>query len=429
VIAWPAPPVPRLPGAGRPVRLRDTSTGQTSPSAAGTGAATLYVCGITPYDATHIGHAATYLAFDLLVRAWRDAGREVRYVQNVTDIDDPLLQRAAATGQDWRDLARRETALFAEDMTALRVIPPDVYLGAVETIPWVLEAVGALVELGAAYRVPADGAGADVYFDVSSDARFGQVSNLTREQMLALFAERGGDPERSGKRHPLDPVLWRAARQDEPSWDGGPLGSGRPGWHIECVAIALRHLGVPFDVQGGGSDLTFPHHEMGASHGHVLTGSWPFARTYAHAGMVALDGEKMSKSRGNLVLVSRLRADGVDPMAIRLAVLAHHYRSDWSWTAEDLRAAQARLGRWREGVSRPAGPDGQALLERVRAHLADDLDAPSALAAVDRWVADRPGDDGDSEAPRLVADTVDALLGIPLRPTTPPPATPPPVIM
>ena len=416
--AWPAPPVPRLPGAGPDIHIHDTSTGRTRGSVA-QGVATLYVCGITPYDATHMGHAATYLAFDLLVRAWRDAGRDVRYVQNVTDVDDPLLQRAAATGEDWRELARRETALFAEDMAALRVAPPDVYLGAVETIPWVVESVGELVERGAAYAVPLDGEGSgeasDVYFDVSADPRFGCVSNLSRQDMLPLFAERGGDPDRPGKRDPLDPVLWRAARDEEPSWDGGPLGPGRPGWHIECVAIALRHLGAPFDVQGGGSDLVFPHHEMGASHGHVLTGTWPFARTYAHAGMVGLDGEKMSKSRGNLVLVSKLRADGVDPMAIRLAVLAHHYRSDWSWTDDDLRSAQRRLERWRDAVRRRTGPAGGPVLDDIRRHLADDLDAPSTLAAVDRWVEQqlRTGGD-DPAATHLVADTVDALLGVQL---------------
>ncbi|MFZ5871667.1 MAG: cysteine--1-D-myo-inosityl 2-amino-2-deoxy-alpha-D-glucopyranoside ligase [Actinomycetota bacterium] len=412
--AWPAPHVPRLPGQGLPVRLHDTATSTVRPTATGP-EARLYVCGITPYDATHMGHAATYLAFDLLVRAWRDAGHTVRYVQNVTDVDDPLLERAVETGQDWRELARRETELFAEDMTALGVVPPDHYLGAVETIPWVVDAVQQLLDQGAAYRV--DGSGdepdGDVYFDVSVDPRFGGVANLSREQMLPLFAERGGDPDRPGKRDPLDPLLWRVSRDDEPFWDGGRLGRGRPGWHIECVVIALHHLGMSFDVQGGGSDLAFPHHEMGASHGHVLTGSWPYARTYSHAGMVSLDGHKMSKSRGNLVLVSKLRADGVDPMAIRLAVLAHHYRSDWSWTAGDLDAASARLARWRDAVSRQGGPGADAVLARVRECLADDLNAPGALAAVDRWVAEQLTRGGDDEgAPGVVARTVDALLGV-----------------
>jgi L-cysteine:1D-myo-inositol 2-amino-2-deoxy-alpha-D-glucopyranoside ligase len=417
VIAWPAPHVPRLPGAGEPVSLHDTGTGRLQRSPVGDAAdtATLYVCGITPYDATHLGHAATYLAFDLLVRAWRDAGHAVRYVQNVTDIDDPLLERAAATGEGWRELADRQTALFAEDMTALGVIPPDVYLGAVETIPLVVKAVEQLLASGAAYTVPGgDGEpDGDVYFDVSSDPRFGGVSHLSHAEMLPLFGERGGDPDRPAKRDPLDPLLWRQAREGEPSWDGASLGAGRPGWHMECVAIALEHLGMGFDVQGGGSDLVFPHHEMGASHGQVLTRSYPYARLYAHAGMVGLDGEKMSKSLGNLVLVSELRARGVDPMAIRLALLGHHYRTDWSWTDADLQAGQARLARWRDAVSRQGGPAAEPLLAQVRARLADDLDAPGAVASVDAWVDEQLDRGGDDEAaPGVVARTVDALLGV-----------------
>jgi L-cysteine:1D-myo-inositol 2-amino-2-deoxy-alpha-D-glucopyranoside ligase len=414
VIAWPPPHVPQLPGTGRPVRLHDTSSGSLQVAASGPSAG-LYVCGITPYDATHMGHAATYIAFDLLVRAWRDAGLDVRYVQNVTDVDDPLLERAAQSGESWRELADRETALFAEDMTALGVIPPDVYLGATETVPLVVEAVQKLLASGAAYTV--SGAGSepdgDVYFDVSSDDRFGAVSHLSPAEMQPVFAERGGDPDRPGKRSPLDPLMWRVARAGEPSWDGGPLGAGRPGWHIECVAIALKHLGAPFDVQGGGSDLVFPHHEMGASHAHVLTGVFPYARVYAHAGMVGLDGEKMSKSRGNLVLVSRLRADGVDPMAIRLVLLAHHYRTDWSWTDSALAEAEARLARWRDALSRDEGPSADAMLAGVRERLADDLDAPGALAVVDEWVSQQLSTGGDDEgAPGVVARTLDALLGV-----------------
>jgi len=236
--------------------------------------------------------------------------------------------------------------------------------------------------------------------------------------MLAVFAERGGDPDRGGKKHPLDALLWRVARSGEPCWDGGPLGRGRPGWHIECTAIALEHLGAGFDVQGGGSDLIFPHHEMSAAHGH-LAGAHPFAKAYAHAGMVGLDGHKMSKSRGNLVLVSRLRETGVDPAAIRLALLAHHYRDDWEWTGAGLDEAVARLARWREAACAPAGPDATGLLAQVRERLADDLDAPGALAAVDAWVdqvldADSAAPDADEKAPALVRATVDALLGIAL---------------
>ena len=390
------------------MRVFDSSAGEVRPTTPGP-TARMYVCGITPYDATHLGHAATYLTFDLLYRAWRDSGHDVHYVQNVTDIDDPLLERALATGADWQELARRETELFRDDMTALRVLPPDHYLGAVESIPAVVEGVEKLRERGAVYDV--DG---DLYFRVRSDPRFGGVASLSNAEMVAVFAERGGDPDRPGKEDPLDCLLWQAARPDEPAWDTA-LGHGRPGWHIECTAIALSTLGMSFDVQGGGRDLVFPHHEMGASEAHVLTGEWPYARCYVHAGLVGLDGEKMSKSRGNLVFVSALRNLGHDPMAIRLALLAHHYRTDWEWTDADLPDAEARLARWRAAVSPPTGPSADDTLASVRAALSDDLDAPRALAAIDRWVEAqslRGGD--DSSGPGVVSRLVDALLGIAL---------------
>jgi L-cysteine:1D-myo-inositol 2-amino-2-deoxy-alpha-D-glucopyranoside ligase len=378
----------------------------------------MYVCGITPYDATHLGHASTYVAFDLLNRAWQDAGHDVAYVQNVTDVDDPLLERAHATGVDWRALADEQIQLFADDMAALAVLPPDVYEGAVEAIPRIVSAVTELLDACYAYRVIGDGAATpdgDVYFSAHADPDFGSVSHYDEPTMLELFAERGGDPERTSKKHPLDPLLWRVERPGEPAWDGGALGRGRPGWHIECTAIALQHLGTAFDVQGGGSDLIFPHHEMSASHGHLL-GAQPYARVYAHGGMVGLDGHKMSKSRGNLVLVSRLRAAGIEPAAIRLAILAHHYRSDWEWTDDGLALARARLARWRTATSASAGPDAEPALAIVRARLADDLDAPGALAAIDAWVADAEHGSGEpvDGAPRLVRDLADALLGVQL---------------
>ncbi len=413
VTRWPAPILPHLPGRGPTVRLWDTATGRTAPSTTEP-AARMYVCGITPYDATHLGHAATYVAFDLLNRSWRDGGHQVRYVQNVTDIDDPLLERAEATGVDWRDLVDEQIQLFADDMTALRVLPPEVYLGAVETIPLVVDAVRRLLASSHAYRVEDD-----VYFSVRSDARFGTVAGLDDAVMRALSAERGGDPDRPGKKDPLDPLLWRAERPGEPAWDGGTLGRGRPGWHIECTTIALAELGGCFDVQGGGSDLVFPHHEMSAAHAHALTGKWPFARLYAHAGMVGYTGHKMSKSRGNLVLISRLQAEGADPMAIRLALLDHHYRSDWEWTPDQLARATDRLGRWRRAARLLRGPDAQPLLSTVRERLADDLDAPGALAAVDVWVDRALADGGDvPRSPALAAKAVDALLGVALTSAT-----------
>ncbi|MCK7623128.1 cysteine--1-D-myo-inosityl 2-amino-2-deoxy-alpha-D-glucopyranoside ligase [Streptomyces sp. RS10V-4] len=407
--AWPASEVPALPGQGRDLRIHDTATGGRVTLDPGP-VARIYVCGITPYDATHMGHAATYNAFDLVQRVWLDTKRQVHYVQNVTDVDDPLLERAVATGDDWTALAERETALFREDMTALRMLPPRQYIGAVESIPAIVPLVERLRDAGAAYEL--DG---DIYFSVASDPHFGEVSGLDAEAMRRLSAERGGDPEREGKKNPLDPMLWMAARDGEPSWDGRTLGRGRPGWHIECVAIALEHLGMGFDVQGGGSDLAFPHHEMGASHAQALTGEHPFAKAYVHAGMVALNGEKMSKSKGNLVFVSKLRRDGIDPAAIRLTLLAHHYRSDWEWTDAVLDEAEARLARWRSAVSRPDGPPAEALLAEIRAALADDLDAPAALAAVDRWAAAQETSGGtDESAPGLVSRAVDALLGVAL---------------
>ena len=378
--------------------------------------ARVYVCGITPYDATHLGHAATYVTFDLVGRALRDAGHEVEYVQNVTDVDDPLLERAARDGRDWRELATSEIDLFREDMTALGVIPPMAYIGVVEAMPEITTAVRALVESGAAYRldVPAaEGTGQDVYLDLAQTPTFGSVSGWRDEQMDAVFGDRGGDPERAGKRQRFDPLLWRAAREGEPSWDDELLGAGRPGWHIECTAISLGHLGHPFDIKGGGSDLVFPHHEMSAVQALALTGGDVFARHYVHQAMVGYQGEKMSKSKGNLVLVSRLRAQGVDPMAIRLVLLDQHYRTEWEYTPALLEAAQARLARWREALSVNEGADPASTIAAVRATVADDLDTPSALAAVDSWAdATLAGQWDDAAAPGVLARTIDAILGI-----------------
>ena len=476
-----------LPGSGPAPRLHDTATGQLVLAAAGP-VATLYACGITPYDATHIGHAATYTAWDLLVRAWLDAVPEVPdvselpessspprytviYVQNVTDVDDPLLERANRDGEDWRELARRETQRYRQDMEALRVLPPTHLIGAVEALPVIERFSARMADRGALYNVDED-----VYFAKSADPGFGSLSGpgtasgYDPAEMAELAAERGGDPDRPGKKDPLDALVWLAERPGEPAWDSR-FGRGRPGWHVECAAIATEYLGNTFDVQAGGSDLVFPHHEMSASHARVALAPGAFARGYVHAGMVSYHGEKMSKSLGNLVFVSRLVADGVDPMAIRMALLAHHYRSDWEWTDAVLGDAQARLARWRSALARaaaavpeaaplatipgparprspgparprspgrpghdprgrpghdpragPATPASAAgmVLAGVRARLRDDLDAPSALAVVDRWadtlLAEPPTriTPHDLAGARLVQATLDALLGISL---------------
>jgi L-cysteine:1D-myo-inositol 2-amino-2-deoxy-alpha-D-glucopyranoside ligase len=411
-----------IPGSPPALRLFDTAAGQVREVVAGQ-VAGIYVCGITPYDATHLGHAATYVTFDLVNRVLRDSGREVVYVQNVTDVDEPLLERAARDGVDWQDLAAQETALFRQDMAALRVLPPEHYHGVVDSIPQIVDVVVRLLEAGTAYRLGvADGTGADVYLDVTPAAGFGQVSRWSRDEMLEVFAERGGDPDRPGKRDALDPLLWRAARAGEPCWDGGRvLGRGRPGWHIECTTIALTHLGMGFAIQGGGNDLVFPHHEMSAAQGTALTGQSPFATHYVHQAMVGLDGEKMSKSKGNLVLVSRLLADDVDPMAIRLALLRHHYRTDWEWTGADLTDAVRRLSRWRMAAAAPTGPPAGGVIAGIRRALADDLDVVAALDAVDGWVeevldgvGDADGEDATPGAGVEVARAVDALLGVSL---------------
>ncbi len=407
--AWLSPELPVLPGAGGgQVLVHDTLTGRLQPAGPATGEARLYSCGITPYDATHLGHAATYVAVDLLNRAWRDAGLDVRYAQNVTDVDDPLLERAAATGVDWTELAAQQIELYRSDMSALRVLPPLELTGVVESLDIVTGLIARLREEQAVYQVP-DPAYPDWYFSVTKVSNLMQGTGISMLEAEEVFAERGGDPERPGKRHRLDCLVWRQERPGEPAWDSW-LGRGRPGWHVECTAISHDLLGEEFDVQAGGRDLAFPHHPMCAAEALVATGR-PMARVFLHTGMVGLHGEKMSKSRGNLVFVSALLADGVDPMAIRLALLAHHYRSDWEYSASLLEAAQSRLERWRAAVAAPAGADATATLDAVRGALRHDLDAPAALAAIDAWAA-AGGDDPD--APGLVRDLADALLGIAL---------------
>ena len=410
--SWPAPSVPELSGKGPQLRLYDSADRQVRPVSAGQ-TATMYVCGITPYDATHLGHAATYLSFDLIYRLWLDSGHGVHYVQNVTDVDDPLFERANRDGVGWRELGDRQTQLFREDMTALRVLPPHDYVAATEAIAEVVELVEKLLASGAAYVVD-DAEYPDVYFRADATPQFGYESGYDRDTMLRLFGERGGDPDRAGKGDELDALLWRAERPGEPSWPS-PFGLGRPGWHVECSAIALSRIGTDLDIQGGGSDLIFPHHEFSAAHAESVTGERRFARHYVHSGMIGWDGHKMSKSRGNLVLVSRLRADGVDPAAIRLGLLAGHYRSDRYWSDAVLDEAQTRLARWRAATTMPAGPDAADVIARVRQYLADDLDTPKAIAALDGWSTDALEYGGhDTDAPRAVAAAIDALLGVAL---------------
>lgn len=414
---WTPPSVPELPGPGIAPRLFNTASSRLEHPPIADEHATLYVCGITPYDATHLGHAATYLAFDTLQRAWIDAGITVSYAQNITDIDDPLLERAELTGVDWRALADEQIGLFRSDMFRLGMIPPQEYIAVTERIDHIADAVHRLRTRGLAYAVPTEdalpGAGEDLYFDTrgaeeATQWRLGDVAPYDRELMQLLSSERGGDPERPGKRDPLDPLLWRAARENEPSWESA-VGVGRPGWHIECSVIATEALGATFTVQGGGGDLVFPHHEFTAAHATALSGT-PLAHAYCHVGLLSYEGHKMSKSRGNLVLVSKLLDAGADPSAVRLGLLAHHYRSEWEWFDGDLAVAERRLEAWRLGLAREREEptSSQSVLQQLRQALANDLDTPVMLATLDAAL-DRGVDD-----PQLIADAVLALLGVQL---------------
>lgn len=402
--SWSQPEIPQLDFFAPQLRVF-SSDKQDLVTLPNSGDVRMYVCGITPYDATHIGHATTYLTFDILQRIWRASGAHVHYTQNVTDVDDPLIERAQATSREWQDIAVEQTELFRTDMVAMRVLPPDHYIGAVESINLVVKQIQKLQQIGAVYEL--DG---DLYYDITRSDLQGKVSHFSPAEMLQVFAERGGDPARPGKRHPLDALLWRHERPNDPSWST-PLGSGRPGWHIECAAIALEYLGETVHVQGGGADLKFPHHEMSAAHAESATGKRPFAQAYVHVGLVALDGHKMSKSRGNLVFVSKLRASGVDPMAIRITILNNHYRAEWEWFDSALEAGIQRLEIWRKAFNSATSAGDVSHL--VAEAMALDLDTPRAIAIVDEWAAATlAGAQTSTTASGSMSRTVDALLGI-----------------
>lgn len=372
----------------------------------------MYVCGITPYDATHLGHAATYLTFDLIGRYLKATGSVVNYVQNITDIDDPLLERAARDGVDWKDLAHSQIELFTSDMESLRVVPPDSYIGAVEAIPLVIAAIENLQQQGSIYPVDHD-----YYFSNSPESTFGELSHLSQEKMEEIFSQRGGDPNLPGKLHSLDCLVWMSQREGEPGWPS-LFGIGRPGWHIECTAIALEYLSPDpadsflIDIQGGGNDLIFPHHEMCRSQARVLTGK-ELAANYVHAGMIGLDGEKMSKSKGNLVLVSTLVSQGIDPMVIRYALMVHHYRDDQMWSEELLSNAIASFEKLKLACSESEVPETENLIQAIISALANDLDTPTVIRLLDNWAEESllGGSGGDANDLKI---TLDALLGIKL---------------
>jgi L-cysteine:1D-myo-inositol 2-amino-2-deoxy-alpha-D-glucopyranoside ligase len=377
------------------LRLYDTARREVVPFEPGE-LVTMYTCGITPYDATHLGHAAAYVGYDVLQRRLRDRGHETRCVRNVTDVDDSILGKARELGVHYLDLAAAETARFDDDMLALGMLPSWSEPRATSAIADIRGFIGMVLDRGHAYQ-----AGGAVYFDISTYDRFGQVSGYDRETMLEYARDRGGNVDDPNKRDPLDFVLWQPSLPDEPAWDS-LWGPGRPGWHIECSALALRELGTTIDLHGGGADLIFPHHECEAAQSEAATGE-PFVRHWMHQAMVRMDGQKMSKSLGNLVFVSELRKEW-EAMAVRLAVVKHHYRDSWEWHDDLMPEAADRLARWRAGVA--AGGDGAPVLETVRAHLDEDLDTPGAVEAID--VAAAAGVDVTGAAMLLGVRLIDA---------------------
>ncbi len=409
--SWPEVDIPKIDNTFKKPLLQLSDTSSRAKKVVGAKPLyRMYVCGITPYDATHLGHAATYLTFDLVNRYLRMLGSEVRYVQNITDIDDPLLERANRDGVDWKDLAHQQIDLFRGDMKDLRVIPPDHYIGAVDAIPLVTQAITMLKEQNSIYSVDTD-----LYFKVNVDSKFGSRSHLSTDEMLQIFSERGGDPQRVGKSDPLDCLVWMSQRPNEPGWDS-PFSKGRPGWHIECTAIAIEYLDPSdldetlIDIQGGGSDLVFPHHEMCAAQASVISGK-ELASHYVHAGMIGLDGEKMSKSKGNLVFVSKLVAAGRNPQAIRWALMKNHYRTDRMWNEQLLVEAEAEVAALAKMLrSGLVGPTGE-LIQSIINHLADDLNTPGALLEINAWVS-QSSDSGTVEDVDQLILVLDALLGL-----------------
>jgi L-cysteine:1D-myo-inositol 2-amino-2-deoxy-alpha-D-glucopyranoside ligase len=372
----------------------------------------MYVCGITPYDATHLGHAATYLTFDLINRYLRATGARVDFVQNITDIDDPLLERAKRDGIDWKDLAQSQIDLFRGDMTDLHVIPPKAYVGVVEAMPLVVDAVEKLKIASTTYQV-----GSDIYYRVHSDSEFGERSHYSQAKMLTIFAERGGDPDKPGKEDPLDALVWLSQRDGEPGWPS-PFGPGRPGWHIECCAIALHYLepdaadDFAIDIQGGGSDLIFPHHEMSAAQSRSMRNQ-RFARSYVHAGMIGLNGEKMSKSLGNLVFVSKLIASGVNPAAIRWALMGHHYADDLMWSQPLMVSAEKEIQELQLSLARMEVAPTDVVIQEIIDALSSNLDTPRALEAIRKWMQRTESGETGGVAGEL-SRALDTLLGIAL---------------
>ena len=368
----------------------------------------IYVCGITPYDATHLGHAATYVAFDLINRYQHLAGNRLDFVENITDIDDPLLVRAKRDSIDWKVLAENQIDLFLTDMTALRIIPPSNLVTVTSSMKIIEDFITLLDQRGFLYQIENDH-----YFSVES---FLGEMPLSTDESIKIFSERGGDPERAGKRHPLDPVVWMAHQGDDPSWES-KFGLGRPGWHVECTAIAVHYLDSAdadpiIQIQGGGSDLIFPHHYMSEQIVRAAYGRG-FANNYVHSAMIHLDGEKMSKSKGNLVFVSKLLNQGIDPMVIRWALLSGHYQQDRSWSDELLQKSSSEISLLRSALAQSEVPETKELIQSIISDLANNLDTPAALNRLIAWAKSSQSSPKVNES-GLVSRGIDSLLGLAL---------------
>lgn len=366
----------------------------------------MYVCGITPYDSTHLGHANTYLTYDLLIRRLEDLGHTVELVRNVTDVDDSILPKARELGIDFLELARSEMERFHGDMASLNTRPPAAEPRATESIAPIIDLISRLDAAGHTYSIEGT-----TWFDVSTAPKFGRLSGYAEDSMIAFSAERGGTPGDLRQRNPLDFVLWMPSADDEPSWDS-PFGPGRPGWHIECSAMSWEHFGETIDLHGGGTDLIFPHHECERVQSELGYGQ-QFARHWMHTGMVAYQGTKMSKSLGNLVFVRDLVATH-SPQAVRLALMGHHYRDDWEWFDGDINDGQQRFERIKDAIDLGAGPDPEPMLKALRDALDDDLDAPSAREIIDQMAEAMLARSGDHpEAGSGLREAAD-LVGIEL---------------
>lgn len=361
------------------MKLFNTMTQSVEPFTPRTDTTRIYVCGVTPYDTTHLGHAFTFASFDTLIRYLKSQGQQVKYVQNVTDIDDDVLRKARELGMSWDELGRQETARYLRDMDALNVARPDVYAKATEEVPAIIEIIERLLAEGYAYV--SQGC---VFYSVDKDPEFGGLARAiglnTYQEMLEVANERGNFPDDRRKKDPLDFVLWQKQAPGEPAWES-PWGPGRPGWHVECSAMVLHYLGSQIDIHGGGYDLAFPHHTCEIAQSEHATGDRPLSQVWMHVAMVFQDGEKMSKSLGNLTLVSNLLKE-YSPDAIRWMLLGHHYRSSWEYKVEELVAATGLIDRFaylRQLVGREHAGEDLVLRAAFDRAMQEDLDTPSAL--------------------------------------------------